>query len=142
MPVNIAVLILLLYESVVDIIKRRINIIPAAAVGVLGMIMNGFVYKRPVWWLAGMTAGVMLILAAFISRDRIGYGDGIIFLVLGACVEPSVVLWVLWISMLAAGIMGGILIIGGKRGREKPIPYIPFVASAYMLTCVLRMTAG
>ena len=77
-----------------------------------------------------------------ISRERIGYGDGIIFLVLGACVEPSVVLWVLWISMLAAGIMGGILIIAGKRGREKPIPYIPFVASAYMLTCVLQMTAG
>ena len=40
MVVNAAVLILLLYESVVDIIKRKINIVPTMAVGVFGLLMN------------------------------------------------------------------------------------------------------
>lgn len=142
MVVNAAVLILLLYESVVDIIKRKINIVPTMAVGVFGLLMNRLVYKRPLWWLAGLAAGSVLMLAALVSKEKIGYGDGIVFLMIGVCVEPLTTLWVLWISMFAVGIMGSVGIIMGKRGRNSQIPYIPFVAAAYIVVGLLRMKAG
>lgn len=142
MVVNAVVLILLLYESVVDIIKRKINIVPTMAVGVLGLLMNRIVYKRPLWWLAGLAAGSVLMLAALVSKEKIGYGDGIIFLMLGVCVEPLTTLWVLWISMFAVGIMGSVGIIMGKRCRDSQIPYIPFVAASYIVVGLLKMKAG
>lgn len=142
MAVNAVVLALLIYESVVDIRRLKINIIPAAVVGVFGLLMNTLVYKRPVWWMAGLAVGLVLLLAALVSRERIGYGDGIIFLVLGVCVEPESVLWILWLSMLAAGIVGCVGVIRGKRDRKSAMPYIPFVLAAYVAVFLLKMAGG
>ena len=142
MAVNAVVLALLIYESIVDIRRLRINIIPAVMVGAFGLLMNVLVYKRPVWWMAGLAVGIVLLLAALISRERIGYGDGVIFLVLGVCVEPVSVLWILWLSMLAAGIVGCVGVIRGKRDRKSAVPYIPFVLAAYVAVFLLKMAGG
>ena len=142
MAVNAFVLALLIYESIVDIRRLRINIIPAVMVGAFGLLMNVLVYKRPVWWMAGLAVGIVLLLAALISRERIGYGDGVIFLVLGVCVEPVSVLWILWLSMLAAGIVGCVGVIRGKRDRKSAVPYIPFVLAAYVAVFLLKMAGG
>lgn len=139
MALYIIVCVLLLYESVIDIKTHRINIIPVVIIGAAGVIMNILVYKRPIWWMSGALIGLVLLAAAAVSGQRIGYGDGIVYLTLGVCIEPLSVLWILWLSMLSAGVTGGIGIIRGRAERGREIPYIPYVAVSYMVIVLMRM---
>lgn len=125
------VFVMLLYESMVDLRTKSIDIAAAVLVGIIGIIFNFFVYEKSGQWLCGIAIGAAIILSAWISRQRIGYGDGIIFTVLGLCMEPVRLLWLLWFSVLAAGVYGVIGIITGRRNRTSKLPFIPFVAGCY-----------
>lgn len=65
-------------------------------------------------------------------KQRIGYGDAVIFMVLGMCLEPVRVLGILWISMLMAGVYGIVKIIAFNKSRSLALPYIPFVTIVYV----------
>ena len=70
--------------------------------------------------------------SAWVSKQRIGYGDAVIFMVLGMCLEPVRVLGILWISMLMAGVYGIVKIIAFNKSRSLALPYIPFVTIVYV----------
>lgn len=76
--------------------------------------------------------GYFLALLAWVSKQRIGYGDAVIFMVLGMCLEPVRVLGILWISMLMAGVYGIVKIIAFNKSRSLALPYIPFVTIVYV----------
>ena len=77
--------------------------------------------------LAGLIPGVFLLLLAKITREAVGYGDGLILLFIGL----SLGFWEC-LSILLAGLLGvflaavfAVLLFGGKRGME--IPFLPFL---------------
>ena len=80
----------------------------------------------------GIILGIFLALLAWVSKQRIGYGDAVIFMVLGMCLEPVRVLGILWISMLMAGVYGIVKIIAFNKSRSLALPYIPFVTIVYV----------
>lgn len=140
MAVYFIILAMLVYESVVDIKHMRIDVRAAVAAGILGVAVGRLVYGQPVIWLLyGFIIGGLVSLMAWISRQGIGYGDGVILAVMGLCIEPSVVLCILWVSMLAAGIYGAVGIFRGRRTRASALPFIPFVTAVYVVVFVFFM---
>ena len=137
MVVYIAVFAMLLYESIVDIRTKSIDIVAAVPVGIMGGFLNIFVYGNNKRYVLGAAVGIALILAAWISRQSIGYGDGIIFTVIGLCLEPERVVWLLWLSMTAAGIYGAVGIITKRRGADSSMPFVPFITGGYMVLSVV-----
>ena len=134
MIVYILVILMLIYESVIDIKKKYIHIWPVVAAGIMGAMLNVGIYGAKVSDIIGGAAvGGVLLLMAFISHQQIGYGDAVVFLVLGVCLGPVRVLWVLWISMLAAGIVGIVGILRKKHGWRSQLSYIPFVTAGYFV---------
>lgn len=143
MAVYFIILAMLVYESAVDIKHMRIDVRVAIAAGVLGVAVGRLVYGNSlIWLLYGLLIGGFMCLMACISRQRIGYGDAVIFTVMGLCIEPSVVLGILWVSMLAAGIYGAVGIFRGSRAREAALPFIPFVTVVYAVALVFFMFMG
>lgn len=134
MIVYIIVGLMLVYESVVDIRRKYVHIWPVAVTGFAGAMLNLSIYGiKAAFIIGGAAIGGMLLLMAFVSRQQIGYGDAAVFLALGMCLGPVNVLWILWISMLAAGAMGIVGIFRKKHGWRSKLPYIPFVSVGYIV---------
>lgn len=75
--------------------------------------------------------GVFLILLAFLTREKIGYGDGIFLLILGAMVsDGGTMLLLLFLSLVLTAGYAAVLLARKKAGRNTKIPYLPFVLAA------------
>lgn len=73
-------------------------------------------------------SGVLLLLAALLSGERIGYGDGATVLVLGFWTNAVFCLLTVSIALMLAGICGVVLFVMGKKKMQ--IPFLPFLLAA------------
>lgn len=130
---RIMVLVLLVYESIVDMKRRQVNIIPMALAGAVGIFVNYLFYERGIVWLAaGAGLGMLLLVLCFLSRQRIGYGDGLLFVTLGLCLGAAECLWLIWTSMIAAAFAGCVSALRKKQNLKVAIPYLPFVTVCFL----------
>ncbi len=133
----------------ISVIDARYYIIPNVII-VTGLILGvvivcAIAYQRTdVWYLltrfiGAVAGGLMLWLIAVIGsavlrKKAMGGGDiklmALIGLFLGAW--PELVM-VIAFSALSGAIVGSALIISGRKSRQSPIPYGPFLAGAAVL---------
>ncbi|RKU15694.1 prepilin peptidase [Candidatus Poribacteria bacterium] len=133
----------------ISLIDARYYIIPNVIIAtglVLGMVVVcAIAYQRAdVWYLLtriiGAVAGGMalwliaVIGSAILRKKAMGGGDiklmALIGLFLGAW--PQLVM-VIAFSALSGAIVGSALILSGRKSRQSPIPYGPFLAGAAVL---------
>ena len=108
-----------------DIEERKISInkiivFGSAAVFYL-MLMENVTYKDVI---QRMLPGMTLLLLALVSKESIGYGDGMSVLVLGLWTGAFFTLSAVCIGIWSAGIWSLICLF---RRRKEPIPFIPFL---------------
>ena len=124
---------MLIYESVIDIRYKKIDVRVAIAACIVSILIGCIFYGHTVInILYGIILGIFLALLAWVSKQRIGYGDAVVFMVLGMCLEPVRVLWILWSSMVMAGVYGMVKIIVFNKSRSLALPYVPFVTIVYV----------
>ena len=133
MVTYLIVMCMLIYESVIDIRYKKIDVRAVIAACAVSIPVGCFFYGHTgINILYGIILGIFLALLAWVSKQRIGYGDAVIFMVLGMCLEPVRVLGILWIM---AGVYGIVKIIAFNKSRSLALPYIPFVTIVYV--CML-----
>ena len=64
------------------------------------------------------------------SKEGMGYGDFKLLAALGAWLGWQMLPLVILLSSVVGAIVGGLLIVLAKRGREVPIPFGPYLATA------------
>lgn len=137
-----AVWILLLSEGIRDFRKRQVSLPVILIFTGMGIFMC-----IPEWkmcWQSmflGATIGGILLLLAGVSREQIGYGDGWMFVATGVLLGFRVNLFLLFFSFLCSGVAAGILFLL-RSSRKRRIPFIPFMISGYLLTCIMLVTEG
>lgn len=88
-------------------------------------------------YLPGLAAGALLLAAARLTREAVGYGDGLCFCLLAFWLPWEELFTLLFTALLLCALPG--LVIGLIRGRRvAALPFLPFVAGAYL---VLRLAA-
>ncbi|SEJ31061.1 prepilin peptidase [Frateuria terrea] len=92
-------------------------VLPAPAI--LGAAL-GYLSLWSVYWLFKLLTG----------KEGMGYGDFKLLAALGAWMGPGALLPVVLLSSLVGAIIGGLLIVMRKHGREVPMPFGPFIAMA------------
>jgi len=124
-----AALILMAYLAREDIYKKRI---PLFAIVISGCSALLFMAAGESLSFMQITVrifpGVVLLLAAFVTKEAIGYGDGVAVLVLGLWTSIIFCLSAVGIGLFLAGICGVVLLIRGKKKVQ--IPFIPFLLAA------------
>ena len=110
--------------------------------GVVGaVIVNGFFLSiwQNLFLLAGaLAAGGGLFMLAFVSRQRIGYGDALLLGVLGLYLpfRETVSIFLLGLFFSA---FGGILLLICKKGNKKlRLPFAPFLMTAFLLGGIMQ----
>ena len=120
--------------SVTDLIKKRIYlmiVIPFLAAGLILFFAAGELSL--VEELGGIFLGVIILLLARVSSERIGYGDGLMVMVsgafLGLFMNIRLLMWALFISALVSAA----LLALKKAGRHTELPFAPFLLASYAL---------
>ena len=92
-------------------------------------------------WDIRLAAGGLLLAAARISREAVGYGDGICFCLLAFWLPWEELYTLLFTALVLCALPG--LAAGLIRGRRlKALPFLPFVAGAYLVLLLLALSGG
>lgn len=127
--------ILLLLGSVWDVRRKKIPVLLLAVGGAVG-VMTGI---AGIWsgqaqnaaWIFGCLPGAGMVLLAFATREKIGYGDGILLIILGM-LEGWNVMTDLLSALFLAAVFGIVLLALRRANAQTRIPFVPFLLAAHI----------
>ncbi len=125
--------------SVQDIKEKKLSVRMLVGFSILFFISSFFPENILLQQRAcNMLPGAIALLIAFLTREQIGYGDGVCMLILGNIVSYG---------MLLSATMGGLILLCGcsavllvrkKAAWETTLPFLPFL----MIGMVIQMAMG
>ena len=80
--------------------------------------------------------GILALGFSWVTKELMGYGDGIILLVLGSYMSLEKVLSIGMLAFVLAGIVALVLLVVFHKKGGYRIPFIPFLGIAYWLELV------
>lgn len=136
---RISEIILLIYltsAAVRDIKSKTVALYPAlimAGAGVLRRLIPAFCVDTLLSCFTGTLPGIFLLTVAWITRQEVGYGDGIVLLIIGLYLGFSAGTGIFLTALLLLAPVSLFYIIFRKAGRRKKLPFIPFLLAGYIL---------
>ena len=108
------------------------------------IFFNGAVWKSYIWLSVSYVNGRRnsnrhVLVYGLITKEGIGYGDGIMFMCLGTVLGASQNLRLLFLSLICATAAGCIYALVLKKGMKTEIPFIPCILCSYIFMTALRV---
>jgi len=125
------ILIFLIIQGYIDIKKKEISIRLCFAAAVvfftlrIGLILFYTRNKEEISFLTGLLPGVGMLLLSFITRGKIGFGDGLVIIVMGILMPVKRIIYIILTALFLVSVIGWAMIILGKIKRNKEIPFVP-----------------
>lgn len=104
--------------------------------GIYRIINGQLVYQQ---WIMACLPGVLWIILSFATREQMGYGDGVVLLVLGSMTDTGATFSLLLVGLVVSCIYGIVVMVTGKGNRKTAIPFVPMLLLAYILVTGGRM---
>jgi leader peptidase (prepilin peptidase)/N-methyltransferase len=129
--------------SIYDIKRKEIQIgISVFTAIILGIIKLYLCVRGEQMWyllLGGIFPGILLLFVSFCSQKQIGAGDGIVFIINGIVLGFFENMVLLFLSLLAAAVVGTGMLLLKRMNRKDKIPFIPFVFIGYGVMCLWKL---
>lgn len=127
----------LLWGAWQDVRSRKIKnnyLWLGGCIGIMYRIIN-ITLKQAVWekWLWALIPGVVLLVIAKITKERIGLGDGWLVLVLGNFLSIGEICCVLQLALFLVFVFSIFLLWIKKISRKFEMPFLPFLCAAYIV---------
>ncbi len=127
-----ALLLYLLAAAVTDIKTKKVSAALAAFMGLAAIVAQAVWHPLSMGnWIAGVLPGMFLLAIGFLTRESVGYGDGIILLVCGSILGFWGCLEVFLLGLFLTFPFSLFLIAGRRADRKKEIPFVPFLLAGY-----------
>lgn len=115
--------------AVTDIRKKEIPIVLVILFGVLAAVYIGLFDKQEISSiLYSFIPGAFLLALSLCTKESIGYGDGLVVLVLGLMTGCQKCIFIVSIGLLAASICALALLVLRKVNGRSRLPFVPFLA--------------
>lgn len=133
------VTIILLIETLSDIRTKTVSLIRLAVYLLAALTLN-IIFEYQSWMSVGtgMSLGIILLVYAFATKENIGYGDSLMFIVTGACLGLSDNLRLMFFSLVMAVFVGLAYIIVTKKGLKSRIPFMPCILFTYLIMTMVN----
>lgn len=102
--------------------------------GIVGIASSFYAQQSIISVAVALVPGMVLMAAAFLTREQIGYGDAAVVTLMGLFVTADIVCSTMVMGFTIAGIISVILIASGRAGRKMQIAFTPFLLLGYGLT--------
>ncbi len=121
----------LFLASVQDIRKREIPVMVFAAAAVTGTLSVLLTMTDELQSAAlSVIPGILLLAAAFLSREGIGYGDGLLVLLLGPVYGWMRLSAGICVAFLLTALVCVVLLVLRRVHRSSRLPFVPFLTAA------------
>lgn len=121
-------MVILVALSVFDIRKKEI---PMWGICLLGMVSLGYLITGSgiIFYdaIMGCVPGMLLIILALLTKEKVGYGDGLVLLFIGLALGFELSMYMLMLALFLNCVMCGALFALHKVGKQTPIPFVPFL---------------
>lgn len=134
MWLTVLTMLWLLGISITDIMRRRVPawmLVPGCVLAGITMVIQPGAARD----VLGILPGVILLATAFATK-KAGYGDGIVMLFLGIVEGSGESLLIFAAGLVFAAVFSLILLGLRKAGRNTRIPFLPFLAAAWLIVAV------
>lgn len=132
---------LLIVLAWIDIKTGKVPLIlllPGSAAGFICFLTAGtFSWKS---LMGGLAIGGVILLVAVVTRESIGIGDGLVFIMTGLFLGAGRNLALLVLASGLAAAVSVLLMLFGKITKKQRIPFVPFILLADAV--LMWMTAG
>lgn len=131
------VLVFLFVGALWDAKKKAVPIIFLliwGMVSVIYFILEIFNGQNILGMLVGIIPGVVALVLSVISREQIGFGDGLILLCVGCIQDIKEVLCMLFFSFVFLTITLMFLLVIRRVGRASRVPFVPFMFIGQLIT--------
>ena len=125
----IQLIILLGIISIIDFSTKKIPVVVLVAMGIVGIASSFYAKQSIISVAVALIPGIVLMAAAFLTGEQIGYGDAAVVTLTADIVCSTMVM-----GLTIAGTISVILIASGRAGRKKQIAFTPFLLLGYGLT--------
>lgn len=130
----IQLIILLGIISIIDFSTKKIPVVVLIVMGIVGTASSIYAQQSIMSVAVALIPGIVLMAAAFLTREQIGYGDAAVVTLMGLFVTVDIVCSTMVMGFTIAGIISVILIASGRVGRKMQIAFTPFLLLGYGLT--------
>ena len=86
--------------------------------------------------LAGLAMGAVFLLLGYLTREALGYGDGILICILGVFVGVTELAAMLMVAWTGASVAAVILCVKRRFSRKAAMPFVPFLLLGYSIVSV------
>ncbi len=130
--VNLTAFLFLLFCAFFDLRTKQI---PLSVLLIFGAIitglalMNGTLLHRSVW--PKLMPGVVFLLIAFMTKQAVGYGDGVVILLIGILLGVGQCIAVIFIGLILCSLMSLLILVFRRGGRQTQLPFMPFLLTAW-----------
>ncbi len=83
--------------------------------------------------------GVAALVFSKLTKEVIGYGDGIVLIVMGIFLSLEHLLSIVMAAFSIAGIVALVLLVIFRKKGNHRIPFIPFLSLAYGIECLIKL---
>lgn len=92
------------------------------------------------WMCIGLALipGVICLLLGYVTRQAVGYGDGILLCALGMLYSVEELVHMCMIAIFAAGMVGLVLLVVFKKKGSYEIPFVPFLFIGWLFQYVVN----
>ncbi len=143
MIILISVLILLLIASFEDIRKKEVpmwELLSALVISGAKVVTDAVAETiDPAGIALSLIPGALFILLAFVTRQGIGYGDGLLLLCLGPALGLYKLVLGIIVSLFVCSIFSAILLLIKKANGRTRIPYVPFLTIGMAVMSVAQI---
>ena len=125
--------IILLYLGILagmDVRKRQISLVLTGVLFLAGIGWQILV-EQTSWleWLLSLLPGAGFLTLSYISREQVGYGDGLLLLTVGIWLGFGQTFGVLTLGLILCSVLCGVLLMRKKIRKQDSIPLVPFLLS-------------
>lgn len=78
--------------------------------------------------------GAVCLLLGWLTRESIGYGDGLVLLCMGGFMEAAQLIHTCIMAITLAGVAAILLLVVWHKQRKTELPFIPFLLVGYGIT--------
>lgn len=125
--------IYLLVLSFIDIKSRKIpvwTLIIGMMLSIIFQYMAG--NTDHILIILGAMTGVVFIITSKMTKEKFGYGDSILILILGIFLGFWNIMYLLFIAFFVSAVYSVILLSVFRKGKKESFPFIPFLTIGYL----------
>lgn len=136
--------VLLAAGGIFDVKSKKIPFVVLGAGGIWSVI--GLVFKAAetgilqtlLFILTGIVPGAVLVVLSFLTEKKIGYGDGIVLMILGCMEGAGTAFLVFCTGLFLQSLFAVGLLIVKKADKQSCIPFVPFLLAARIMLLFLQ----